>query len=49
MCIRDRNEGGAPMGNAVKDSLMAYGKGVQEAYDGDLDKSKFTFEGTSRR
>ena len=46
---KDMNEGGAPMGNAVKDSLMAYGKGVQEAYDGDLDKSKFTFEGTSRR
>tara|TARA_X000000950_G_scaffold256159_1_gene321397 strand:+ start:126 stop:500 length:375 start_codon:yes stop_codon:yes gene_type:complete len=51
---KDMSEGGTPiksstMSNTVKDSLMSYGKGVQEAYDGDLDKSKFTYEGTSRR
>jgi Ran GTPase-activating protein (RanGAP) involved in mRNA processing and transport len=54
---KDMSEGGTPtesspgkkMANAAADGMMTYGKGLQEAYDSELDKSKFTFGGTSRR
>ena len=54
---KDMSEGGTPtesspdkkMSNAAAEGMMAYGEGIKEAYSGKLDKSKFTFGGTSRR
>ena len=51
------SEGGTPtksspgktMANAAADGMMGYGKALQEIYDNEPDKSKFRFEGTSRR
>ena len=37
------------IGTAAAEGLMAIGKGMQEAYDGELDPAKFNFSGTSRR
>ena len=54
---KDMSEGGTPtksspgktMANAAADGMMGYGKALQEIYDNEPDKSKFRFEGTSRR
>lgn len=40
---------GKDIGTAAAEGLMAIGKGMQEAYDGELDPTKFNFSGTSRR
>ena len=40
---------GKDIGTAAAEGLMAIGKGMQEAYDGELDPAKFNFSGTSRR
>ena len=54
---KDMSGGGTPtksspgktMANAAADGMMGYGKALQEIYDNEPDKSKFRFEGTSRR
>ena len=40
---------GKDMGTAAAEGLMAIGKGIQEAYDGELDPNKMSFSGTTRR
>lgn len=40
---------GKDIGTAAAEGLMAIGKGIQEAYDGELDPNKMSFSGTTRR
>lgn len=48
---KDMSEGGTPtsLAEAAAEGVSTYGAGIQEAYSGELDKTKFTFGGTNRR